>query len=156
MSTQSDRIIAALNERLATAEAKLAAANKLLERVHDTLARLGLQWVDAPVPLIVDIRAHLAAQHASAPARTEHPMTPPYAVLCDESIVPLMNCPECKEMGRADMAHYHVCPRVVTSADMRVLDATSRLSLEELQALASKGNNEQDIASAELARREGK
>lgn len=63
----------ALKERAAdaessrdAAESRLADATELLRRAHDTLARLGLQWVDAPVPLIGDLRAFLAA-HPGAP-----------------------------------------------------------------------------------------
>jgi hypothetical protein len=55
--------------QLQESRSRLAAATELLRRAHDTLARLGLQWVDAPVPLIGDVRAFLAAQPATPAIR---------------------------------------------------------------------------------------
>jgi hypothetical protein len=43
-----------------------------------------------------------------------------------------------------------------TPAERAVLDAMARLTDDELNSLSRAGNNEQDIASAELARRQGK
>lgn len=99
-------------------------------------------------------QAKLAAQPATAPARDEPPMTPPYAVLADGSIVPLMNCPECNEMGRADRAHYHVCARVVTEAENAVLDDLKLVPRDQLETLRVHGSVFlSNVAVSELARR---
>lgn len=102
------------------------------------------------------IRTPEEERAATAPARDEPPMTPPYAVLADGSIVPLMNCPECNEMGRADMAHYHVCKRVCTEAEQAVLDAIGKAFIYQDTrgaAVFAIPSEEGDICRAELARR---
>lgn len=102
---------------------RLAAANALLQAIWDN--------GDLPQWLGRRIKAHLSgaaitavtltpAERAALNTGAARLPAAPYAVLADGTSVPLMNCPECRELGRADMAHYHSCPDVKT--DSRCVD----------------------------------
>jgi hypothetical protein len=119
----------------AAAETSLAAATELLRRAHDTLARLGLQWVDAPVPLIGDLRAFLAAQPA-APARPH----------CDDHAGWRSDCDRCA------MYEPPAAP-ARTEAEQRVLDACPGISRAALNRWQHRQSGLGVFAKAELARR---
>jgi hypothetical protein len=152
-----------LDERGAklAAETSLAAATELLRRAHDTLARLGLQWVDAPVPLIGDLRTFLAAQPAAPIRKTADPCP-----LCDGSgVMPpadvstdVLLCGACTAGRPADCSGW--CGRrqpaapARTEAEQRVLDACPGISRAALNRWQHRQSGLGVFAKAELARRE--
>lgn len=133
----------------------------MVEQCRGLRAELDAAWkaVASPVkgwvPLAEVIESKLTTDHERA--------VPPYAVLADGTTVPLMNCPECCELGRADMAHYHSCPDVKTNNERAVLEAADRRSYKErachaenlLDAVFDAIQSHVET-KAELARRESK
>jgi len=139
-------------------ESSLAVANALLERIR------AIWWSDLEVELYGAINAHLAAQPATAPTRTE-----PTAIerMFDDAARTEAAAPECNYVGRCNSSrcpvHGQPTAPTRTEAEQRVLDAMARLRTEWLQEMLGSDqcfpNNPDCVArvalhEAELARRE--
>lgn len=141
----------------ATAESRLTAANALLERIYNWQGPHGLT-----VTVMNDIRAHLAAQPATAPrcpqcrsvgahkmdctdpSRYAQPAAAPECPRCDQALAALSE-------GIAEAGRLHLR----TEAERAVLEAMAARTEAQLRAMASGVwcGHGQDAAIAELARR---
>lgn len=163
-----------LAERLTAAEARvreLEAALAATEAERDTYAT-ALANADDSKARVRELEAHLVASDG-ARTRAEQQLAAANALLervkawderqerreVGEAFVNIMvDIDNHIEMGRADMAHYHVCPDVKTCHDRAVLEACANWKVRKTEPTSTGQwsliyGDVQPIAEAELARR---